>query len=194
MMSSLNNFEVMSELFTLDEEILTGGFVELSRIKNEKDYLDKAIGFNFWERAFRIGALLGGADKKIVAAIGEIGKNIGIAYIIANDTWDFGKELSDFITGKYTLPILWAMKNAVVKDRKIIKSLFGRKITIKQKNQIRQIMVRSGAIMCGKSKAQEYCAKADKLLQDFKPCASRELIKFSMSMTQKNKYYSYLEG
>lgn len=194
MMLSLNNLEIMAEVFVLDEEILMGGFTEFSRIKNEKDYLEKAIGFNFWERAFRIGALLGGADNKMIDAIGEIGKNIGIAYIIANDTWDFGKELSDFISGKYTLPILWAMKNASLKDRKTIRDFFGTKLSVKQKDQIKKIIIECGAIAYGKNRASEYCTKAEKLLQKFKPSIQREMIQFSMSMTQKNKYYSSLDS
>lgn len=193
MMISLNDCKAMRELLALDEDIISGGFVELGRIRTEEEYLKKAIGFNFWERAFRMGALLGGMEKKVVDMIGEVGKNIGIAYIIANDTWDFGKDLSDFMSGKITLPILWALKNASISNKAIIKKFLGKELTSAQKNQIRRIMVESGAIAYGKKKADEYCAKAEKLLRNFKSEKIKELIRFSMTMTQRNRYYSVLD-
>ncbi len=193
MMLLMGNNQVTEELLKLDRDIIKGGFVELSEIKTEEGYLKKALDFNFWEQAFRVGALLSGANKKIVNQLGKIGKLIGTAYIIANDTWDFGKELEDFINGKKTLPILWAFKYADVKERLTLNKLFGREMTEAQKDVIRRIMVECGAIAYGKNRADEYCKKAALLLKEFKSSKVKELIDFSMTMTQNNRYYSRLD-
>jgi geranylgeranyl pyrophosphate synthase len=189
----LRNQRVLSELFKLDENNISGGFVEFKNVNDEKYYLKKAVGFNFWESAFRIGAILAGVKDDSINTLGEIGKNIGMAYIIANDTWDFGKNLEDFSAGKFTLPIIWAKKNVKGNDKIILEELFGKEINEQEKNVIRRIMVAIGAIAYGKKVAQDYCQKAITLLDTFPSSETKKIIEFSLTMTQKNKYYSFLE-
>lgn len=193
MMAETNNQKALSELFKLDENNISAGFIEFENVNDEEHYFKKVVGFNFWENAFRIGAIFGLANEETADLLGEIGKNIGMAYIVANDTWDFGKSLEDFSSGKYTLPIIWAQKNTIEYDKVILESLFGKNINEQQKDKVREIMVTSGAIVYGQKVAWDFCKKAINLLDSFPQSPNKQLIEFSMTMTQRNKYYSSLD-
>lgn len=68
--------------------------------------------------ACRLGALLSGADDKIVAAVGEYGECLGTAFQItddildfAGDATDFGKRIgTDLRDGTVTLPLIIAIE------------------------------------------------------------------------------------
>jgi len=189
--------EIIKTLNRLDGDIYQGFYIDLDMINktDTKYYMKKAYAYNYWEHILKIGALLGGANSENTKKIAEIGKNIGIAYTIANDTCDFGKpKCSDFALGKRTLPILFALKKSSKNDKRILKSLIGKgSFSKKQIDIIRTIMVNCGAIKYGKSKAIKYCEKAFKILNDFPDSEAKELLKFATTMTQKNKYYDILE-
>src|SRR3989344_1221047 len=108
---------VLRELYMLDELCGQGFLIEQNGMNDEEEYLKKVYGYNFWEQALRIGCILGKGSEKDIKTLGEIGKNIGMGYIIANDTWDFAKDLEDFRAGKYTLPIIYAMQNIKYQDK-----------------------------------------------------------------------------
>ncbi len=186
--------KIIEELAELDSENAGAALIDLSlREPNIDLYLQKAKGYNFWERALRIGAILGGADENKLNRIGSIGRNIGIGYIIANDTWDFGKNLEDFRARKYTLPNILALDTATQNDRKTLESLFGQEyLTNEQINEIRRIVVQNQVIERGKKLAWEYCEKGLEILAEFPNSRSRTMIEFSTTMTQRNKYFDLL--
>ncbi len=184
---------VLEELSKLDEENAQGVILD-SRLNepNEELYMKKVKLYNFWERALRIGAVLGGASQQTINQLGFAGQRIGMAYIIANDTWDFGKDLEDFRAGKYTLPILYAFENAK-EERGELESLFGHKaLTPEEISRTRDIMTRSGAIAHGRNKAQELCKEGVEILSHFPDSKPRRLLEFATTMTQRNKYYDVL--
>ncbi len=191
-MHEIKNHAVLGELFKLDENNISGGLVELKNVNSEDYYFKKVIGFNFWESAFRIGAILGDADEEKIELLGAIGRNIGMAYIVANDTWDFGKNLEDFSSGNYSLPIIWFSGHVFGNDRIVFEELFGEKLNEEQKDVIKRIIVESGAIAYGKKVSLDFCEEAVNLLNKFPQSQTKQLIEFSMTMTQKNKYYTSL--
>jgi octaprenyl-diphosphate synthase len=81
--------------------------------------------------ACKLGALLSGANADQVAALGEFGLNLGIAFQIIDDILDFwgdpkllGKPVgSDLGEKKFTLPFLVAMQMSGDEDRGRIQSL-----------------------------------------------------------------------
>lgn len=135
------------------------------------------------------------ADDVVVNNISEIGKDIGIAYTIANDTCDFGKSnLEDFAAGRYTLPVIFAMHNVSEAARKKLNKLIEKgELTGTEKEVVRRIIVQSGAIDYGKKKAWEFCEKALGILKDFPSSDAKEMLEFSTTMTQRNKYYDVLD-
>lgn len=187
--------KVIKELSNLDSNNAKGALIDINlKQPNEELYLQKAKGYNFLEHALRIGAILGNASSREVEKIGLAGQNIGIGYIIANDTWDFGKELEDFKDGKYTLPIMFAFENATEQDKRELVSLFNQKnISPEQIDKVRKIVVRNGTIKYGMEKSQEFCNKGIEVLNQFPDSKARRLLEFATTMTQRNKFYDILK-
>ena len=81
------------------------------------------------------------------------GKNIGIAFQIKDDLLDFdlssvsGKEkFKDFSEGKYTLPLILALKGLSGASKKLIDDKFGQKLTKSQKEDIYSVLYSADAI------------------------------------------------
>jgi len=187
---------ILEEMFKLDESILQGAIIDSTMYgKDEQYYMGKVEGYNFWEQVLKIGGILGGGKDQAIELLGRIGKNIGMAHIIANDCFDFGKDLEDFRQGKSTLPIIYAFANTSGNDRSTLKFLFGKSNLLEgEKDTIRKIIVKCGAIEYGKKKALAMCADAVALLkQRFPESETRRLIEFSTTYTKKNKYFTLLE-
>lgn len=187
--------KVLEELADLDTENADAFLIDLNlKQPNMKLYLQKVRGYNFWEHALKIGAILGNASPKEVEMIGLAGRNIGMGYIVANDTWDFAKRLEDFRAGKYTLPIIFAFENTTQYDRKKLELLFGQdNLSTGQVDEVRRIIVRSDVIEHGKKVAQGYCDEGIKLLQNFPDTRARRMLEFATTMTQRNKFYNSLK-
>lgn len=186
--------KTLEELAELDSENAGAVLIDLNlKTPDMNTYLQKVKGYNFWERALRIGAILGNADKERLDAIGLMGRNIGMGYIIANDTWDFGKELEDFRAGKYTFPNMVALDESEENDKQRLVKLFGqRDLTPDQIEEVRRIVVQHEVIEKGKQLAQEYCDKGLEILAGFPDSKSKRMIEFATTMTQRNKFYDLL--
>ena len=82
--------------------------------------------------ATRVGACLGNKSKKEKDALESYGKNLGLAFQIADDALDyfsskniFGKEIGkDFYEGKTTLPLIIIFQRANNKERAFLKKIF----------------------------------------------------------------------
>lgn len=188
--------KTIDELAELDFENAGGIVIDLNLKKPDMSaYLQRVRGYNFWERAFRIGAILGEADEGKINAIGFAGRNIGMGYIIANDTWDFGKDLEDFRNGKYTFPNMVALNESDERDKIILQELFGRKsLSSEEIGEVRRIVIQNGVIEKGKQFALEYCKKGLEILECFPDSKAKRMIEFATTMTQKNKYYDLLKN
>jgi geranylgeranyl pyrophosphate synthase len=92
------------------------------------------------------------------------------------------------------MPIIWAFEHAAEADRKLLEYLLGKKdLTEEQTDKVRRIMVRSGSIEYGKSKAREYCKEGLELLCSFQDSPQRRMLEFATTWTQRNKYYNSLK-
>ena len=78
-----------------------------------------------FEAACRVSAILADATEEQETALSEYGYNLGIAFQMADDLFDytletseFGKEVgADLREGKLTLPVIYALKQAQSGDR-----------------------------------------------------------------------------
>ena len=85
--------------------------------------------------ATKVGACLGDRSKKEKDALDSYGKNLGLAFQIADDTLDyfstkkiFGKEIGkDFYEGKITLPLIIIFQRANSEERDFLKEIFKKK-------------------------------------------------------------------
>ena len=85
--------------------------------------------------AARVGGCLGNKSKKEKDAIESYGKNLGLAFQIADDALDylstktiFGKEIGkDFYEGKTTLPLIIIFQRGNGEERSFLKEIFKKK-------------------------------------------------------------------
>ena len=85
--------------------------------------------------ATRVGACLGNKSKKEKDALESYGKNLGLAFQIADDALDyfstktvFGKEIGkDFYEGKTTMPLIIIFQRANTEERNFLKEIFNKK-------------------------------------------------------------------
>jgi geranylgeranyl diphosphate synthase type I len=123
----------------------------------------------------KIGAVLAGANNRLLNQLEKIGLSLGIAFQIRDDILDlFGSEkelgkpvASDIGEGKPNLLILKTLTLAKSKDKKIFKEYLGKKrINQKDIKEIRRIVKESRAL--------DYCQnKAWSLVKKVKPLIKR---------------------
>ena len=126
--------EILKLLSSTSARIAQGEVLQLEH-KGEVDLLEETyiniINMKtaaLFAAATRVGACLGSKSKKEKDALESYGKNIGLAFQIADDALDyfstkniFGKEIGkDFYEGKTTLPIIIIFQRANIEEREFL--------------------------------------------------------------------------
>ena len=130
--------EILKLLSSTSSRIAQGEVLQLEH-KGEIDMLEETY-FNIinmktaalFSAASRVGACLGDKSKKEKDALESYGKNLGLAFQIADDALDyfsskniFGKEIGkDFYEGKTTLPLIIIFQRANSEERTFLKEIF----------------------------------------------------------------------
>jgi len=141
MMVEDGSHEILKLLSSTSSRIAQGEVLQLE-YKGEIDLLEETY-FNIinmktaalFAAATRVGACLGNKSKKEKDALESYGKNIGLAFQIADDALDyfstktiFGKEIGkDFYEGKTTLPLIIIFQRANKEERTFLKEIFKKK-------------------------------------------------------------------
>ena len=140
--------EILKLLSSTSSRIAQGEVLQLEH-KGEIDMLEETY-FNIinmktaalFAAATRVGACLVNKSKKEKDALESYGKNLGLAFQIADDALDyfsskniFGKEIGkDFYEGKTTLPLIIIFKGLMKKKepslRKYLKKIKELKMTL----------------------------------------------------------------
>ena len=138
LMASFDNPEIIRALADSTNRISEGEVLQLSLKSNdvlqEKDYfeiIDRKTAELFKVSAVTAGILCSCSDQEI-QSLGRFSSNLGTAFQIQDDILDYygdenltGKKLGkDFEEGKYTLPVIVALKNANQENRSKLMSLF----------------------------------------------------------------------
>jgi octaprenyl-diphosphate synthase len=114
------SLRILDILTRLTRKMTEGELLQLTMLGRtditENDYFDilKRKTAYLFSACCEIGAILGGAEDKIVFALRDYGMNLGVAFQLADDLLDFtsnesvlGKAAgSDLIEGKMTLPLI----------------------------------------------------------------------------------------
>ena len=132
------------------------------------------------------GAILAKADKNQQEALGRYGFHLGMAFQMADDLLDYtasAQELgknpgADIREGKLTLPLIYTLANASVKDKKWIKNLIQQvQFDQAQFEQLKEKLYLYKGIEYTDKKAQHHVKEAKKCMAGFRNCKSRELLK-----------------
>ena len=147
MMVEDGNLEILKLLSSTSCKIAQGEVMQLQH-KGEADLLEenyiKIIGLKtaaLFAAASRVGACISNLDKKKKDALESYGKNLGLAFQIADDALDyfskekiFGKQIGkDFFEGKVTLPIIIVFQKGNAIERAFLTNIF-KKITRDKKD------------------------------------------------------------
>ena len=138
MMVEDGSLEVLKLLSSTSSKIAQGEVLQLE-YKGEIDILEETY-FDIinsktaalFAAASRIGACITDRNKKEKDALESYGRNIGLAFQIADDALDyystktiFGKEIGkDFYEGKVTLPIIFVYQKANRDERNFLEKIF----------------------------------------------------------------------
>ncbi len=130
--------EILKLLSSTSSRIAQGEVLQLEH-KGEIDLLEETY-FNIinmktaalFAAATKVGACLGNRNKKEKDALESYGKNLGLAFQIADDALDylssntiFGKEIGkDFYEGKTTLPLIIIFQRGNAEERNFLKKIF----------------------------------------------------------------------
>jgi len=133
--------EILKLLSSTSSRIAQGEVLQLEH-KGEIDLLEETY-FNIinmktaalFAAAARVGACLSNKSKKEKDALESYGRNLGLAFQIADDALDyfstknvFGKEIGkDFNEGKTTLPLIIIFQRANSEERNFLKQIFKKK-------------------------------------------------------------------
>jgi len=133
--------EILKLLSSTSSRIAQGEVLQLEH-KGEIDLLEETY-FNIinmktaalFATATKVGACLGNKSKKEKNALESYGKNLGLAFQIADDALDyfstkkiFGKEIGkDFYEGKTTLPLIIIFQRANNEERDFLNEIFKKK-------------------------------------------------------------------
>jgi len=133
--------EILKLLSSTSSRIAQGEVLQLEH-KGEIDLLEETY-FNIinmktaalFAAATKVGACLGNKNKKEKDALESYGKNLGLAFQIADDALDyfssntiFGKEIGkDFYEGKTKLPLIIIYQRGNNEERSFLKEIFKKK-------------------------------------------------------------------
>lgn len=136
-----------------------------------------------FEAACRVSAIIADAPADKEKALAEYGYNLGIAFQMADDlfdytlqTSDFGKEVgADLREGKLTLPVIYALKQANSSDRDLmIKIIRNTDFTTDDFKTLLDLLVKYGGIDYTQETAASYIDTAQNALAVFEPSPTKE--------------------
>ena len=138
--------EILKLLSSTSSKIAQGEVLQLQH-KGEADLLEenyiKIINLKtaaLFAAATKVGACISNMDKKKKDALESYGKNLGLAFQIADDALDyfskekiFGKQIGkDFFEGKVTLPIIIVFQKSNMIERNFLTKIFKKDLRNKE--------------------------------------------------------------
>ncbi len=136
-----------------------------------------------FEAACRVSAILANAPEEKEKALAEYGYNLGIAFQMADDlfdytlqTSDFGKEVgADLREGKLTLPVIYALQQAPDGDRELmVRIIRDQDFSVADFKTLTGLLEKYGGLTYTQNTAAAYIDTAKKALTVFGPSPTRE--------------------
>lgn len=173
------SLEILDILTKLTRQMTEGELIQLTMLGNseitEEQYFDilKRKTAYLFSGCCEIGAILAGASSERQAALRDFGMNLGIAFQLADDVFDFtanekaiGKAAgNDLLEGKMTLPLI-KLAECEPKVRPILENAMDEgTYTEKARNEISRLLNDFQIIDAAKQVAAEFGETARKSLE-----------------------------
>lgn len=130
-----------------------------------------------------IGAISAGADKQAIEAMKKFGENIGYAFQIRDDIFDYYKESNigkptgnDIREGKVTLPLLYALKQESAKAGTMLEIVLTKDFTDEHIDQLILFAKEQGGIEYAKKRMTDFRNEAVRALDIFPDSSSRRAL------------------
>lgn len=130
-----------------------------------------------------IGAISAGADKQAIEAMKKFGENIGYAFQIRDDIFDYYKESNigkptgnDIREGKVTLPLLYALKQESLKAGTMLEIVLTKDFTDEHIDQLILFAKEQGGIEYAKKRMTDFRNEAVRALDIFPDSPSRRAL------------------
>ncbi len=159
-------------------EMLDVEFSEKPERRNEKDVLTihllKTARYTC-VYPMHLGAILGGADQKLLDIMAKFGEDLGIAFQIQDDILGvFGNEkelgksvTSDIEEGKNTLLITEAQRKATPDQQAVLDKYYGNgEVSEEGLKAVREIFEQTGSLEYSRTKALEYINRAKLIIPE----------------------------
>ena len=132
------DLEVLQLLSSTSAKIAQGEVLQLQH-KGEADLLEETYidiinlkTASLFSAATKTGACISGSNEKEKKALESYGRNLGLAFQIADDALDyyakeklFGKKIGkDFFEGKITLPVILLFQKVTLVEKEKVKNIF----------------------------------------------------------------------
>ncbi|QHN03102.1 polyprenyl synthetase family protein [Granulicella sp. WH15] len=174
------NFRVLDLLISLTQQMVEGELLQiekLGRLINEEEYFDLIYRKTacLFKVSMQLGAAVTHADPEVENALGEYGRNLGLAFQIIDDVLDLtaseevlGKPVaSDLREGKATLAVIHALERGTGADREAIRTVLAdRSFARISHPEILEILQRHGSIDYAVDTACAYAEAARLSLAD----------------------------
>lgn len=143
----------------------------------------------------KVGASSVNAPEELIQKMGAFGENVGMAFQIKDDLFDFGAFEIGKPTGidirekKMTLPLIYALNHATLKEKRHIKKLV--KISNQKPKVVHEVIdfvKKSGGLQYAISVMNQYHDKANEILEEL-PDSSyksslKDLVQFTIDRTR----------
>ena len=146
--------------------------------------------------ATRIGGCITNKNKKEKDSLESYGRNLGLAFQIADDALDyystktiFGKEIGkDFYEGKVTLPIIFLCQKANSEEKIFLEKIFGKKNRSKSEfNETQNLIKKYNSINSCFKRAEYFVNISYNALNIFNPSKEKTILQnltsFSLERT-----------
>ncbi len=195
------NERILDSISNATKEMVKGELyqIEYSNIDKitEKHY------FNIIERktgrlmatSAAIGAIMAGLTSDECDTIYSIGLDIGFAFQIIDDTFDFsdsssitGKDIgNDFKDGKITLPFIYILNNGTEEDKRKVRN-FASDPDSAEWDKVRDMIHNSGAFNYSITRAGEFAKSAQKNLDIFPESVNKNIIRNLINFIVERNY------
>ncbi len=175
------NFRILDALIELTQQMVEGELLQIEKLGifiSQEEYFDLIYRKTacLFSVCMRLGAILGGATPQQEEAVGNYGRDLGMAFQIVDDVLDLtasedvlGKPVaSDLREGKVTMAVIHALERATVEERsKVEKVLSERGFNGVTHAQILAILSRYGSMEAATECAIRYAESARKSICTF---------------------------
>jgi len=195
--------EVLKLLSSTSSKIAQGEVFQLE-YKNEIDILEETYfkiinskTAQLFAAATRVGACITNKNRKEKDSLESYGRNLGLAFQIADDTLDyystskiFGKEIGkDFFEGKVTLPAILVYQKANTSERTFLEKIFkktGR--TEKEFVQMQNLIKKYNSISDCFKRAEHFIDISYNALSIFYPCKEKTVLQNLTSFSLERSF------